>query len=109
LPFPFGHRPRVCLQIQVCFAGAILSDNLIEAAISGYFQKVCDEFCCATEGTISLAYSPFLPVASGPIISCYVEGILEEVIRSLEHRLLGFQSFNPNFPQWERLEVIQRA
>jgi hypothetical protein len=70
------------------------ASKCVEAAISGYFQRVCDELSCATEGTVSAAYSPFLPVASGPIVSCYVEGVLEEVIRSLEHRLLGFQSFN---------------
>ncbi len=80
-----------------------------ETAIPRDFQKIGDKLYSIVEGTVPLAYHPFLPILQGPVICCNVEGTGGEVVGYLELGLLGFQALNSNLPKWEGALPSQQA
>ncbi len=104
-----SHRSCISFEIKVRLTGTILADDLVKTTILGDFQKIGDKLCSAAEGAIPLTYPPFLPILTGPVNCCYVEGTWGEVVSYLEQGLQGLQPLHPDFPKWESLLPIRGA
>jgi hypothetical protein len=97
----FCQRACISFEIEVCFALTVFSDDFVETAIMGNFQKMGDEFLNITEGAEALTNSPLLALLPGPVIRCDVECIWGEAVSNLKHGLLRHHSVDSNFPYWE--------
>ena len=101
LPFSLCHRTCLCFQIQVCLAGSVFTNDLIEAAVLRDFEEIGDKFCCAAEGSVPLSNPPLLAIPAGPVICSYVECAGGNIVRCLEQGLLRLEPVYPNLPKWE--------